>query len=128
MKALLWMALALLGAVAGCRKEGASLPGSDLTPAQVEEAIKDPEVQLVDVRSQGEWDSGRIAGARFIPITEFKGRLAEMDRSKPVITYCAAGGRSLQAMEILKKEGYTKVAHLSDGIDGWREAGKAVVR
>lgn len=120
-------AAALLLVLNACKKKEAGMPESvDWTPAQVEAAISDPKIQLIDVRSKGEWDSGHIKGAKFIPITEFKSRLAEIDKGRPVITYCAAGGRSFQALEMLKDAGYTKIAHLADGIEAWKAAGKAL--
>jgi rhodanese-related sulfurtransferase len=42
---------------------------------------------LVDVRQPGEYESGHIPGAHLIPVAERRGRLQELDRDKPTITY-----------------------------------------
>ena len=42
---------------------------------------------LVDVRQPKEYAAHHLAGARLIPLGELKDRLAEIDPSKPTITY-----------------------------------------
>lgn len=42
---------------------------------------------LIDVRQPSEYRSGHIAGASLIPLAELPGRLADIDRSKPVVVY-----------------------------------------
>ncbi len=42
---------------------------------------------LVDVRQPSEYERGHLPGARLIPIAELRERLAELDPSKPTITY-----------------------------------------
>ncbi len=100
----------------------------DYTVADFEEMLAaDAEVQLVDVRTQKEWDEGHLDGAIFIPVADLASRLAELDSSKPVVTYCAAGGRSAKAMKILDKNGFEVRGHLKPGIRGWIAEGKPVV-
>ena len=65
---------------------------------------------IVDVRTTGEFQSGSYPGAMNIPLDTVPSRLAEFgDKSKPVIVFCAAGGRSSQAKAILESSGFTKV-------------------
>ena len=42
---------------------------------------------LVDVRSQGEYNTGHLPKARSIPLEEFPRRLAELPRDIPVVLY-----------------------------------------
>lgn len=42
---------------------------------------------LLDVRQPGEYEKGRIPGAKLIPLTDLPNRLGELDPEKPVITY-----------------------------------------
>ena len=42
---------------------------------------------LIDVRQPAEYESGHLPGARLLPIAELSGRLGDLDRSKPTITY-----------------------------------------
>ncbi|HMU38161.1 MAG TPA: rhodanese-like domain-containing protein [Pseudomonadota bacterium] len=96
----------------------------NLSVSQVAEILKnDPQVQLVDVRTGFEWNRGYIAGAKHIPVGDIKARMNEIDPNRPVLLYCAAGGRSHHALEILQEAGYKNVRHMADGISGWKAAG-----
>ena len=83
------------------------------------------EVQLLDVRSQAEFDGelGHLPSARLIPLEELRARVAEIDPSKPVIVVCQSGRRSAMATVILQKAGLTQVANLTGGMLRWRELG-----
>jgi rhodanese-related sulfurtransferase len=78
--------------------------------------------QLVDVRADHEWDAGRIAGAKHVPLAELVERTAEIDQDRPVVLYCRGGTRSTMATDALAAAGYD-AAKLSEGIVGWSEAG-----
>ena len=45
------------------------------------------------------------------------------DPSRRTILYCASGGRSALAADMLRLLGYTRVAHLDGGLKAWREVG-----
>jgi rhodanese-related sulfurtransferase/rubrerythrin len=91
---------------------------------------------LVDVRQPGEYKKVRIAGAKLIPIAELSDRLGELDPEKPTIVYCAVGGRSRVATQLLAGQGFKQVYNLKGGITGWQghtavgpaEVGMAVLR
>ena len=87
------------------------------------------EVQVLDVRQQGELDErlGRIAHAQVIPLDELKARLAEVPTDKPVIAVCHAGTRSGQATVILRDAGIANVANMRGGMLLWREMGLPVL-
>lgn len=76
--------------------------------------------QLVDVRADHEWEAGRIAGAKHVPLAELAGRAGEIDKERPVVLYCRGGNRSTMATEALAEAGYDAVK-LSEGIVGWAE-------
>jgi len=87
----------------------------------VEEFDSRPEgVQLVDVRTPGEWNHGIIEGALLYDISsaDFEKNIATLDKKKPVYVYCAVGGRSGNASAQLKKMGY-KVYDLKGGMGAW---------
>lgn len=116
----------------GCRKTAVSasnMENVNLSVSQTAEILKqNPQVQLIDVRTGFEWNRGHIAGAQHIPVDEIASRLQQIDRSRPVLLYCAAGGRSHYALEILKKAGFADVKHLASGISGWKAAGMQTVQ
>jgi rhodanese-related sulfurtransferase/rubrerythrin len=76
-------------------------------------------VTILDVRQPQEYESGHIPGAKLIPLPEIKDRLNEIDPDKPTLTYCAIGGRSRVAAQMLSGEGFKKVYNLSGGIKAW---------
>jgi rhodanese-related sulfurtransferase len=100
-----------------------------LTAAAFEQAIGKDSVQLLDVRTPGEYSSGHIQGsllADWNNKTEFERRIAFIDKDKPVYVYCLAGGRSAAAAEKLRAQGYQQVYELKGGINAWKADNKAL--
>ncbi|MCI0574363.1 MAG: rhodanese-like domain-containing protein [Myxococcaceae bacterium] len=68
---------------------------------------------LLDVRTPEEYVQGHLPGARNIPVQVLSQRLDDVGpRETPVIVYCAAGGRSATAAELLKRAGFREVLNL----------------
>ena len=63
---------------------------------------------------------GRIVGAIPIALSYLEKRVDELDKQRPVVTICRAGGRSAQATVILRKAGFNEVANLAGGMLRWR--------
>lgn len=99
-----------------------------LDAASFQARMKEKGVQLVDVRTPEEFSKGHIPGAVLNDWLEegFLDRAAKLDRSKPVLLYCAAGGRSEDALSALKQAGFTDVVDLRDGFNGWKRSGLPV--
>ena len=85
------------------------------------QALIEGGAQLVDVRADHEWEAGRIAGAKHLPLDELAERAGEIERERPVVVYCRGGNRSSMAAAALAEAGYDAVK-LTDGITGWAEA------
>jgi glyoxylase-like metal-dependent hydrolase (beta-lactamase superfamily II)/rhodanese-related sulfurtransferase len=98
----------------------------ELAPQALEEV--GAQVQIIDVREPEEFDGplGHIRGARLVPLGQLAQRAGELDRSRPVVTVCRAGGRSAQAVVILQTVGFDKVANLAGGMLRWRANGHPV--
>jgi glyoxylase-like metal-dependent hydrolase (beta-lactamase superfamily II)/rhodanese-related sulfurtransferase len=92
---------------------------SRLTPAQLEDAVADPGVQLVDIRNAGETEGGMITGATNIPLAQLARRLDEIDPARPVVLYCAGGWRSSVGASLLRSKGYPDVSDVLGGYAGW---------
>lgn len=99
----------------------------EIQPQSLEEAAD--KVQIVDVREPAEFDGplGHINAARLIPLGELTRRAEEIDRNRPVVTVCRAGGRSAQAVVILQKAGFKDLANLAGGMLRWRADGHPVI-
>jgi rhodanese-related sulfurtransferase len=84
---------------------------------------KDNNAQLVDLRTQEEYGVSHLKNAQNICVTDtdFKEKVADLDKNKPVYVYCKKGGRSARAAKILKELGFTKIFDLQGGITNWEE-------
>jgi rhodanese-related sulfurtransferase len=114
--------------------EAANASVPRITPAQAKEMIAKGEAVVLDVRDAMEVaQSGKVAGALHVPrgLLEFKAdpespaHDKNLDPAKPVILYCASGGRSALAGKTLKDLGYDQVFNLGAFKD-WADSGGAV--
>ncbi len=79
----------------------------------------DPNLQLLDVRQPKEYEKGHIPGALLIPLSRLPQELDRLDRSRPLLVYCAVGGRSRTATLYLAGQGFSRVFNLKGGIKAW---------
>jgi rhodanese-related sulfurtransferase/rubrerythrin len=77
---------------------------------------------LVDVRQPWEYEEDHIPGAKLIPLGDLKDSLDEVDKEKPAVVYCAVGGRSRVAAQLMRGMGFPEVYNLSGGIKAYRGA------
>ena len=104
----------------------------NLSIGQLQAELAGGGVQLLDIRDVRERQAlGWIPGALHVPrgMLEFwvdptspyyRGRF---DPEKRIVLYCAAGGRSALAADVLRDMGFPNVAHLEVGFNGWSAAG-----
>jgi phage shock protein E len=101
-----------------------------VTAAQAAQLAKsDKQMQILDVRTPEECAGGVIKGAQKInfPAPDFTTKVLEkLDRNKPVLIYCAAGGRSSKASILLEKAGFKQVYNMTEGFGAWKANGDAV--
>ena len=105
-----------------------------ITPDEARRMIKEENALVVDVRDSAEIQaSGKVKGAVHVPrgMLEFK---ADADtpyhdkafsKDRPIIFYCASGGRAALSGKLLKDFGYDKIFNLG-GFKGWVDAGGEV--
>ena len=74
--------------------------------------------KLIDVRTDEEYEYGRIPGALLIPLFDLKQRKAELDVQARYIIYCHAGSRSSVAALRLTQAGFD-VQTLEGGFSAW---------
>lgn len=100
-----------------------------VSPQEAALLIQMQNTQLVDVRTVEEFESGKIEGAvNLVYQKNFSERIAELDKSKPVLVYCQTGGRSAKCAEILKKAGFKKIYDLEGGLTQWARAGNKILK
>jgi rhodanese-related sulfurtransferase len=76
---------------------------------------------LLDVRTPGEIAQGKIADAVEMDFQDpgFLQSLDALNKDKEYLVYCAVGGRSANAMEMMKSKGFKKVHNLAGGYSAW---------
>lgn len=108
-------------------------PERSVTPAKLQQLLAGPTTAgihetpplLLDVREASEASFVSLPGSVLIPLGKLPDRLDELDglirdRDASIVVYCHHGVRSARALELLEKAGYTRVRHLTGGIDAWR--------
>ena len=76
---------------------------------------------LIDVREPGEFEIVQIPGAILIPKGKFLdgSALADLPTDKRVILHCKVGGRSAEALAVVKGAGFTDAVHVGGGVLAW---------
>jgi len=89
-------------------------------PQEFAEALRNPDVQIIDTRTPQEYTEGHIPGAVNIDLDreDFFEQMDCLDRDKPIAVYCRGGRRSKIAAERFVEEGF-KVTELDGGIITW---------
>ncbi len=83
---------------------------------------------ILDVRTPEEYNAGHIPGAILINYyaSDFSSRIMQLDKSKPVYVYCAAGSRSSAAAKKLAQSGFVSIYNLQGGFNAWKKSGKPI--
>lgn len=76
---------------------------------------------VLDVRTMGEFTQGHLPDAVIADIyqRDFIDKINQLPKDKEIYVYCTVGARSLQAAQILQKNGFSKVYNLQGGIMDW---------
>ncbi|SDB80354.1 Rhodanese-related sulfurtransferase [Raineyella antarctica] len=78
---------------------------------------------VVDVREPYEYEQAHLPGAKLIPLAEIPARATEIDPDTTTYVLCAAGIRSLRAVEALEAAGYD-VVNVEGGMNEWAAEGR----
>lgn len=77
---------------------------------------------ILDVRREGEWQAGHIAGVECRPLDSFPRGLPTVDDSRAVAVHCKSGYRSMLACSLLERAGHQNVMNVFGGFDAWHAA------
>lgn len=105
-----WPVIAVVSVALVALLRIAVLKGGRVSSNVVKEKIA-AGASIVDVRTPEEFRQGSYPGAVNIPLQVLRQRLGEIDRSRPVVVFCASGGRSAVAAQVLTAAGYTDVSN-----------------
>ena len=74
-------------------------------------------LQVVDVRGDGEYAINHLPDASSIPVSQLRKRLSELDPLVPTVVYCAGGYRSSIAASVLRANGFRDVSDVLGGFE-----------
>lgn len=95
-----------------------------LKPKDFEKEINNRNYIVIDVRTPEELiETGRIKFTKNINFLadDFETRINQLDKEKTYFLYCRSGKRSFNAMEVMRKNGFTKLVMLDGGISRWQD-------
>jgi len=80
-------------------------------------------IDVLDVRKHGEWNTSRLKDAQFLPLANFPKNLEGLNKSKPYIVHCGGGYRSMTAISMMRREGFTNLINVYGGFGAMVDAG-----
>lgn len=100
-----------------------------MTVQQLAQQRESTKMQVLDVRSGGEWSQGRIPGARhrYAPDLRDDG-VDGLDRDRPLVVYCDTGFRASIAASLLQGRGFNDVQIVPGSWEAWTSAGYEIER
>ena len=95
-----------------------NLQNGDITIEELKNKVSQGAI-LIDVRSNQEYREGHIQGAINVPDYEITNKIEREipKKNQQIVLYCQYGGRSKNAMNLMKKMGYTNIYNLNGGLD-----------
>ncbi|HBB34200.1 MAG TPA: MBL fold metallo-hydrolase [Cyanobacteria bacterium UBA8803] len=105
--------------------QNAGLPLKHLGEWTVQELNQhkdEPNVTVLDVRSDSEYESGYVPGATHIFVPHLEEQLNELDKNQAIATYCGTGYRASIAASLLQKHGFENVINVPGSWTAWKAA------
>lgn len=101
---------------------------AQVTPAEVHQRMQRGDaINLIDLRTDGEWSAGHAPGARHIMGGFLADRLDELrGREGAIALICGSGYRSTVAAGVCERAGMKDVMNVTGGMQAWRAAGLPV--
>jgi hydroxyacylglutathione hydrolase len=121
----------LAGGMTAWREEGRPVERIERLAAAAlpDRRREDPDLQILDVREQSEWDAGHVPGSVHMPYHDIRGIPDGIDPARPVAVACMSGQRSAVAASLLQRAGASHVIHVVEGgVGTWEALGEPIER
>lgn len=119
----------IYGFVISLNKMNVALEKSDLVNiGELKKYLNKKDVQIIDVRTESEYDNGHIKGVENIVLTTLEKNIQKISKDKPVIVHCQSGVRAAMAYSILKRNGIKNLSLYLGGINEWTEQNNELTR
>ena len=87
------------------------------TPAELACAVEETDIEVLDVRSPGEWEAGHIEGSVYSHLPDLRGGVpAGLDGSQDLWVACGSGYRATAAAKFLESVGITPIVVTPGGV------------
>lgn len=104
-----------------CSQNGQAV--HNITTGELEQKLvnekNSKDVLFIDVREKDEFEDGHIKGMSNLPLSTLKTDYHTIPKAAEVVIICRSGNRSMQAAELLKEFGYTKIVNVTGGMLDW---------
>jgi len=82
---------------------------------------------VLDVRKSGEWKTGHLREATFLPLDGFPKNLKDLNRKILYLVHCGGGYRSMTAISIMKASGFENLVNVYEGYGAMQRLGLEIV-
>lgn len=92
-----------------------------ITPEDLNEIIDgNKDYEIIDVRSNADFNEGHIENAINIPVESIRDQLSTINKDKKIVLYCITGENAYIAQDILLNNGFKDVYNLSGGLENYK--------
>lgn len=129
MKHVLILVIAVFGftsfSCSGEEDGGGDVIAKDIKADEMKNVLDKDGIIILDVRTPGETSRGMIPGAIEIDFNggNFEKQVEKLAKDKPIYIYCASGGRSKRAQNLMKDKGFKETYNLLGGFNNWSQQG-----
>jgi rhodanese-related sulfurtransferase len=105
-----------------CSQNVKSISGVVLiSPQEFQQKLSTEKGIIIDVRTPSEYNKGHLKNARLLNLFDdtFEQEIDKLDKKETYFVYCAVGGRSSEAAEMMKKKGFKLVYNMDGGFNKW---------
>jgi len=87
--------------------------------------LDNPEIEILDVRTPAEYGAGHLKKSENVDFlgSEFLKNIENLDPNKTYLVYCAVGGRSNKAAQLMQKQGFNSVYNSKEGFSALKKVG-----
>lgn len=93
-----------------------------MTVHELNKALPPRDLQVLDVRTPDEWQSGHVPGASYLFLPELAEKASKLDKDRPVAVYCDSGYRASIGASQLRQLGFKKVRNVPGSWKAWTAA------
>ena len=104
---------------------------TSVTPAELQRLAQDFTIEILDVRTPGEFAAAHVPQARLTPLDLLDAAAflkSRTGQSKPTYVLCQTGGRARKAIEKFERAGFDRCVLVAGGTQAWIDAGLPMIR